>query len=84
MPTLTTEIKAEADIDISVYCATCGAGLCNQSNVGVRHDGENFIEVEVCKKCEDLIRDDEYKKGYDEGYEEARKEFENQELLEAK
>lgn len=24
-------------------------------------------------------RDDEYKKGYDEGYEEARKEFENQE-----
>ena len=72
--TITTDVDVE--IEISVYCATCGAGLCNQSRFGRRFGNEKFLEVEVCEKCKDNAYDDGFEKGKSEGYEEARKEFE--------
>lgn len=48
----------------NVYCATCGAGLCNQTSV----NGPD-ISVEVCQACLTKAKDE----GYDEGYEDALK-----------
>jgi uncharacterized protein YlxW (UPF0749 family) len=62
MPSLT--------IDFSVYCGTCGAGLCNQSDTRKsRSRSEDQITVEVCSDClekakaplEDKIQDLENK-----------------------
>jgi hypothetical protein len=40
------------DIYFEVFCGTCGAGLCNQSDTRKsRHRGENQVTVEVCEKC---------------------------------
>lgn len=39
-------------LDFEVYCATCGAGLCNQSDTRTsRHRGEPQVTVEACKDC---------------------------------
>lgn len=40
------------DVEFEVFCGTCGAGICNQSDTRKsRTRGENQVTVEVCKKC---------------------------------
>lgn len=40
------------EVEFEVFCGTCGAGLCNQSNTRKsRTRGENQVTVEVCRKC---------------------------------
>jgi hypothetical protein len=40
------------EISFEVFCGTCGAGLCNQSDSRKsRHRGEDQVTVEVCEKC---------------------------------
>lgn len=42
------------EINFEVFCGTCGAGLCNQSDTRKsRHRGEDQVTVEVCQKCLD-------------------------------
>lgn len=49
-------------LDFEVFCGTCGAGLCNESDTRKsRHRGENQVTVNSCDKC---VSD-----GYDRGYE---------------
>lgn len=39
-------------LDFEVYCGTCGAGLCNQSDTRKsRHRGEDQVTVDVCQDC---------------------------------
>lgn len=61
------------EVEIEIYCDTCGDGLCNQSTgATTRNRGASSIRVEACKNC---MKEAE-SKGYDEGYEAARKEYE--------
>ena len=40
------------EIDFEVFCGTCGAGLCNQSDTRKsRSRGENQVTVEACEYC---------------------------------
>ena len=40
------------DVEFEVFCGTCGAGLCNQSDTRKsRTRGENQVTVEACEKC---------------------------------
>ena len=51
MPTF-NQIDCKCDVDFEVYCGTCGAGLCNQSDT--RHSrNRNYpqVTVEACEKC---------------------------------
>lgn len=38
------------DVEFHVYCADCGAGLCNQSDTDTRN-GRLRLEVSPCKQC---------------------------------
>jgi hypothetical protein len=49
-------------IEFQVYCAECGNGLCNETEVkSGRYEPE--VHVAPCEKC--------LKKAYDEGYDEG-------------
>lgn len=40
------------EVQFEVFCGTCGAGLCNQSDTRKsRTRGENQVTVQVCEKC---------------------------------
>jgi hypothetical protein len=68
MPTINSDITVNVDIEVEVYCAKCGAGLCKQSTSGkTRGRSQPFIEVEPCEKCLDKIKDEGYSDGYAEG-----------------
>lgn len=58
-----------AEIDIEVYCDTCGAGLCNESHFAVtRTRQQPSLRVNVCESCIEAAE----QRGYDRGIEEAR------------
>lgn len=53
MPTFkNTEITTTVDIDFEVYCGTCGAGLCNESDT-TKSKNRNYLQVFVnaCPDC---------------------------------
>lgn len=53
MPTFeNTEITTTVDIDFEVYCGTCGAGLCNESDTR-KSKNRNYLQVTVnaCPDC---------------------------------
>ena len=59
------------EVEFEVFCS-CGEGLCNQATGDLSPRG-NSVTTEPCTNC--LSR--EYDRGYDDGYEAARKEFED-------
>ena len=66
------EYEDEVEVDFEVFCAKCGAGLCNQSEGGNTNGRKTpFVSVEPCENClESAIADSNYKghcEGYDEG-----------------
>lgn len=64
------------NVDFEVYCATCGDGLCNQSEgTKTRNRGELCVRVEACKTCLDNAKDEGFSKGYSEGHADAEKEL---------
>jgi len=58
------------DLDFEVYCAECGAGLCNQSDAESTSRGFK-VTIEPCKRCLEDARQEGFDKGHDEGYSEA-------------
>lgn len=75
MPLIKTQVDTTVDVEleVEVFCATCGAGLCkNSTAVKIRNRQADAIDVEACEKC--LIKAKE--EGFDEGFEQARNEFE--------
>ncbi len=70
MPTL--------DFEFEVFCARCGAGLCMNCTEGkTKGRGMPFISVGPCDKCMEDAEEKGDDTGYDRGYNEARKEFED-------
>lgn len=50
MPTIT--IQPDVEVDFEVFCAGCGAGICNNTDVRTsRTRGMPQLTVEPCKKC---------------------------------
>ena len=75
MPTIKTEIDKtiEIELEVEVFCATCGSGLCKGSTaVKTRNRQADAIDVEACPEC--------ISNAYDEGYKKAREEFEKEAL----
>ena len=81
MPTINTDITIElkdidleaenqtisADVEVEVYCGSCGAGLCNTCKAGnTRGRGMGFVEVPACEKCMGIEYDKGYSKATDE------------------
>lgn len=45
-------------INVEIFCATCGDGLCNQSEFTLtRSRQEPSFRVEACQKCIDEAKD---------------------------
>lgn len=65
----------EIGINIEVYCALCGAGLCNQTEATktIRRLEPSF-RVQPCETCLEKKYDAGYNAGYDAGQKEARAE----------
>lgn len=62
-----------ASFEIEIYCATCGDGLCGQSEfVETRSRRTPSFRVEACQRCLDR----KYDEAYEKGYEDARNRFE--------
>jgi len=57
----------EIAVNVEVYCATCGAGLCNQTSVETKRGLDAFM-VEPCNKCMTREYEAGYEKGETEGY----------------
>lgn len=53
MPTFNdVEVTTRVDIDFEVYCGTCGAGLCSESDTRMSRS-RNYAQVTVnaCPNC---------------------------------
>lgn len=60
-----------ATINIEIYCATCGAGLCGDTEFAETYSRhEPSFRVAACSHCMEVARDE----GRDEGYDQGRKE----------
>jgi flagellar biosynthesis/type III secretory pathway protein FliH len=60
--------EVSMNVNIEVYCAACGNGLCNQTEfTRGRSRNQPQFRVEPCDKCLDSAKE----KGYEEGYTEA-------------
>ena len=67
MPTVSKEVE----IDVEVYCNSCGAHMCNETDhVITKNRGADSFRVNACEKCLKSA----YDEGYNAGYEEAKKE----------
>jgi hypothetical protein len=57
------------ELDFEVYCARCGAGLCNQSDAKSDHGGCS-VAVEPCERCLDNANYEGYQRGRKEANDE--------------
>lgn len=60
----------EITVDIEVWCAKCGTGLC-QGTTATTHRGRPGFDVEPCPKCMSAEND----AGFEVGYDQAKDEF---------
>jgi hypothetical protein len=67
MPTVNSDVTVNIDVEVEIYCANCGAGLCNQSKSGnTRGRNQAFIEVTPCEKCLETAKNEGYEEGIKE------------------
>jgi len=58
------------EIDIEIFCARCGAGICNNATASrTKGRGQPCFEIEPCETCLEKAKDE----GYQEGKAEAEK-----------
>lgn len=70
MPTVTTQVDTtiDVDVDIEVYCNSCGDGMCNETDVVKTHNRQaNAFRVNACPKCLKRAEEEGFDKGYEEG-----------------
>ena len=62
----------DIEVEIEVYCAKCGEGLCNQTEA-VRTHGRRApaFRVQPCERC----LNEAESRGHDKGYDDARDEL---------
>ncbi|MEK9207289.1 MAG: hypothetical protein AAB922_02325 [Patescibacteria group bacterium] len=64
----------EIAVNIEVYCASCGDGICNTvESTKTRNRGEPCFRVPACEKCVEAADRAGYERGRDEGYAEGLK-----------
>lgn len=69
----------EISVNIEVFCAKCGEGLCNQTEfTTTRYRGEPSFRVMPCERCLAEAHDDGYNEGHDKGFEQAREQYESE------
>lgn len=67
MPSFTVEVTADAEVDFEVYCAKCGAGLCNNADTRAsRLRGMPQVTIEPCERCLDAAREEGAAKAMEE------------------
>lgn len=64
-------VDANIDVEFEVYCGTCGAGLCGQSDAREGRRGPR-VDVEACEKCTKAAREE----GAEDAWDEANTEIE--------
>ena len=58
----------EIEVNIEIYCAKCGAGICgNATATRTFTRQEPSFRIDPCEKC----LQDEYDRGYDDGYDQS-------------
>ena len=63
MPTF-TQVECKTDIDFEVFCGTCGAGLCNNSDTrNSRNRNYPQVTVDACEKCMENAKDEGIEEG---------------------
>ena len=55
------------EINIEVYCAECGLGLCDQTESSPIH-GKPSLHIHPCKGCLEAAQDKGYEEGHNAGY----------------
>ena len=60
----------EIEVNIEIYCADCGNGLCHVTHTSKSRRGEPEFHVGLCSSCIDKIKDAVYWEGYEKGIEE--------------
>lgn len=67
MPSFSVKAEVDVDVDFEVYCAKCGAGLCNQSDTRSSHRrGMPQVSVEPCERCLEDAREEGAAKAMEE------------------
>lgn len=65
------------EVNIELYCATCGAGLCSNATATEKR-GQPCFQVEACDRCVLRASDKGFEEGHEKGYEEAREKYESE------
>lgn len=67
MPSFKVEVTGDAEVDFDVYCAKCGAGLCNNADTRAsRRRGMPQVAIEPCERCLDAAREEGAAKAMEE------------------
>ncbi len=62
----------EIEVDIEIFCARCGEGLCSNTTAGRTHGRKYpFFNVSPCEKCLEESYDNGREKGMKEGYDDG-------------
>ena len=51
-------VETTVDVDFEVYCGTCGAGLCNESDVSRSNRRGFAVTVNDCPNCMQVKQDE--------------------------
>lgn len=54
MPTLSTSVETEVDIDFDVYCGICGQGVCNDTDIA--YYARTTTMTVTCRYCAENIK----------------------------
>ena len=65
----------EISVEIELYCARCGEGICANGTATKKRHQECFV-IEPCEKCIERAKDLSFDKGYEKGYGEAQDAYE--------
>jgi len=62
------------EIDIELYCETCGEGICALGTATHRR-GQPCFRIDACETCTSRADAAGYERGYSEGYDKAKDEY---------
>lgn len=71
----------EVVVEVEVYCAKCGAGLCNQTeSVKTHARQQQSFRVTPCEACLKKDHEEGHSEGYDEGYDQGHEDGQSETL----
>lgn len=65
----------EISVEIELYCAKCGEGICANGTATKKRRQECFV-IEPCEKCLERAESSGFDKGHEKGYAEAQDAYE--------